>query len=78
VCDAHTRGDPRACITLVERAIEVGAPPIALKLQGDCLNRAGRRQEAIAAYQRFCRLAPDHPAISEVRGAVEGLGGHCP
>ena len=72
------RGDPSACVTLVERALESGAPAVALRVKGDCLLRAGRRAEAITAYRRFCQLEGDHPAIGEVRGIVEGLGSTCP
>ena len=75
--DALRNGDPRACITLVERAMEAGASSAALRLRGDCLARAGDREAALRAYERFCRLAPDHPAISEVRATVESLGGQC-
>ena len=70
-------GDPRACVTLVERAIEAGASSSALRLRGDCLVRAGDREAGLRAYERFCLLAPDHPAIGEVRALVESLGGRC-
>jgi predicted TPR repeat methyltransferase len=75
--EALRNGDPRACITLVERAMEAGASSAALRLRGDCLTRAGDRAAALRAYERFCLLAPDHPAISEVRATVESMGGHC-
>ena len=74
---ALRNGDPRACITLVERAMETGASSSALRLRGDCLIRAGDRDEGLRSYERFCLLAPDHPAISEVRALVESLGGRC-
>ena len=74
---ALRNGDPRACITLVERAMEAGASSAALRLRGDCLARAGDSAGALRAYERFCRLAPDHPAISEVRATVESMGGQC-
>ncbi len=70
-------GDARACVTLVDRAIDAGAPTSALRLRGDCLVRLGDRDEGLKSYERFCRLAPDHPAIGEVRALVEGLGGRC-
>ncbi len=75
---AYERGEPEVCSTLIERALAAGAPAIALQLQGDCLRRVGRNVAALRAYQGFCRLAPGHPAISEVRTLAQGLGGTCP
>ena len=74
---ALARGDGQACIGLTDRAIQAGAPAYALRLRGDCQLRAGDRPGAVASYERFCRIVPDHPSISEVRGIVEGLGGRC-
>lgn len=75
---AYSRGEPELCTTLVEQALGAGAPAIALKLQGDCFRRSGRNADALRSYQRFCRLVPDNPAISEVQALAEGLGGSCP
>ena len=75
---ALARGEPEVCTSLVERALTSGAPAIALKLQGDCYRRSSRDADALRSYQRFCRLAPDNPAISEVRALAEVLGGACP
>ncbi len=75
---ALARGEPEVCTALVERALTSGAPAIALKLQGDCYRRSSRDADALRSYQRFCRLAPDNPAISEVRALAEVLGGACP
>ena len=66
------------CSSLVERALAAGAPAITLKLKGDCFRRSGRMREALDAYQRFCRLVPDNPAIGEVMALAEALGGTCP
>ena len=70
-------GDASGCVSLVDRAIESGASTAALRLRGDCLVRAGDRAAALRSYERFCLLAPDHPAIGEVRALVESLGGRC-
>ena len=75
---AYSRGEPEVCTTLVEQALAAGAPAIALKLQGDCFRRSGRNADALRSYQRFCRLVPDNPAMSEVQALAEGLGGSCP
>jgi cytochrome c-type biogenesis protein CcmH/NrfG len=75
---AFARGEPEVCSSLVERALAAGAPAITLRLQGDCFRRSGRTREALAAYQRFCRLVPDNPAITEVTALAEALGGPCP
>ncbi|MFN7701320.1 MAG: protein kinase domain-containing protein [Deltaproteobacteria bacterium] len=71
-------GDATACVDLLDDLIAQGATPTALRRRGDCLLRLGERIEAIRDYQRFCRLAPDHPAIAEVREVLEGLGQTCP
>ncbi len=71
-------GDPTHCVELLDELIGQGATPAALRRRGDCLLRLGQRAEAIRDYQRFCRLAPDHPAIEEVREVLEGLGQTCP
>ncbi len=65
------------CVSLARQALAQGAPSAALRLEGDCLRRGGRNAEALVAYQRFCRVAPDHPAIAEVRALAESLGGPC-
>jgi hypothetical protein len=75
---ALARGDTSRCLELVDRALESGGGSTALRLQGDCYLRANNRSEAVKAYERFCRLAPDHPAIEEVRRLTESLGGRCP
>lgn len=71
-------GDPTGCVDVLDDLIAHGATPAALRRRGDCLLRLGDRAEAIRDYQRFCRLAPDHPAINEVREVLEGLGQSCP
>lgn len=75
---AQRASDFDGCVTLARQALEQGAPSAALRIQGDCLRRGGHGPEALTAYQRFCRVAPDHPAIGEVRALAEGLGGTCP
>ncbi len=74
---AMRAGDSARCIELLDQALSSGAPSFALRMRGDCLRREGREAEALRSYQRFCRIAPDHPAISEVRALVDGLGGRC-
>jgi hypothetical protein len=69
---------PDRCQAIIEHHVGAGDTPIALKRRGDCLMRAGRREEAIADYQHFCRIAPDHPSIGEVRETLEGMGQTCP
>ena len=75
---ALAHNDAAQCLAFLDRANELGAPASALHLRGDCLRRAGRNDEAVAAYKRFCRLAPDHPTIGDVRGYLESLGQTCP
>ncbi|MFK7987540.1 MAG: protein kinase [Sandaracinaceae bacterium] len=71
-------GDADRCITLLDEAIRSGAPAISLRRRADCLEAAGRRQEAVRDYQRFCRLVPDNPAVSDVRARLAGWGQTCP
>ena len=71
------QGETERCLELVSRALQRHGGSSALRLQGDCFLRAGKRPEALRAYERFCQLAGDHPAIGEVRGLVESLGGQC-
>jgi len=70
-------GRPLDCLRLVEQAQSRGAPPISLRLEGDCLLRAGRAADARKTFERFCRLEPDHPSIPELTRQVENLGGSC-
>ena len=76
--DAMRANDFDRCVTLARDAQRAGAPSAALRIEGDCLRRGGHNAEALQAYQRFCRVAPDHPAISEVRAMADSLGGTCP
>ncbi len=75
---ALSDGSAAECVEILSGLITGGGTPIALRRRGDCLMRMGRREEAIADYQRFCRIAPDHPAIAEVRETLEGMGRTCP
>jgi hypothetical protein len=75
--EAYVGGQPERCLELVDQAIARGAPPIALRLQGDCHRRRGDDRRALASYERFCAIAGDHPAIGEVRGLVDAMGGRC-
>ena len=76
--DALRAGEPQRCVQILDDAIRGGAPAIALRRRGDCYEAAGQRQAAIQDYQRFCRLVPDHPTISELRPLLEGWGRSCP
>ncbi len=71
-------GDPEGCVQILDDVLGTGGTPIALRRRADCLMRASRPDDAIRDYQRFCRIAPDHPAISEVRELLEGMGRTCP
>lgn len=71
-------GDPGTCVELLDDLIARGATPMALRRRAECLMRLGEYHEAIRDYQRFCRIAPDHPGIREVREVLEGLGQSCP
>jgi serine/threonine-protein kinase len=71
-------GDPERCVSILNEAIRDGAPAIALRRRADCYEAAGRRRDAVNDYQRFCRLVPDHPSVSEVRPLLEGWGRSCP
>jgi hypothetical protein len=75
---ALSDGSAANCVEILSGLISGGGTPIALRRRADCLMRLGRRDEAIADYQRFCRIAPDHPAIPEVRETLEGMGRTCP
>ena len=75
---ALASGAPQTCIDILDAVIADGATPFALKRRGDCLMRAGRRDDAIRDYQRFCRIAPDHPATGTVREQLAGMGLTCP
>jgi serine/threonine-protein kinase len=75
---ALSDGSAAECVEILSGLLGGGGTPIALRRRADCLMRLGRRDEAIADYQRFCRLAPDHPAIPEVREILEGMGRTCP
>jgi hypothetical protein len=72
-------GDPQRCIDILNEAIRSGDPPaIVLRRRGDCLEAAGRREDAVRDYQRFCRIMPDHPSISQLRPLLESWGRSCP
>jgi hypothetical protein len=71
-------GNPARCIEILDEAIRTGAPAIVLRRRADCYEAAGRRDDAVRDYQRFCRLLPDHPAIGEVRPLLESWGRTCP
>ncbi|WP_157068986.1 serine/threonine-protein kinase [Sandaracinus amylolyticus] len=75
---ALAEGDPNLCVTILDELIGRGATPFAIKRRADCELRAGRRADAIRDYQRFCQIAPDHPAISSVREQLAGMGLTCP
>ncbi|MCB9597711.1 MAG: protein kinase [Sandaracinaceae bacterium] len=74
---ALDEGDPARCVSILDRAIQSGAPAIALRRRGECYDRMGRRDAAIQDYQRFCRIAGDHPAIADVRPLLESWGQRC-
>jgi len=70
-------GDARRCVDLCDAAVRAGAGPDAIRLRGDCLLGVGDRSRALESYERFCRAAPTHPSIGEVRAIVQGMGGTC-
>ncbi len=74
---ARDEGDPARCVATLDRAIQAGAPAIALRRRAECYDLMGRRDAAIQDYQRFCRIAHDHPAIAEVRPLLESWGQRC-
>jgi serine/threonine-protein kinase len=76
--EALRAGEPQRCVQILDDAIRGGAPAIALRRRGDCHEAAGNRAAAIQDYQRFCRLVPDHPTISELRPLLESWGRSCP
>lgn len=71
-------GDAQHCVDILNDAIHTQASAPMLRRRGDCLARLGDTSEAIADYQRFCRLVPDHPAMPEVRDSLARLGATCP
>ncbi|MGE0785166.1 MAG: protein kinase [Sandaracinaceae bacterium] len=75
---AQRAGDPQRCVQILDEAIQSGASAIALRRRGDCYEAAGNREAAIRDYQRFCRLVPDHPSITEVRPLLASWGRTCP
>ncbi len=74
--DALHRGDANACISILRDARLRGAS--ALRLEGDCYLRAGRQNDAVKAYEEFCRRYPSNSSTAAIRGLVESLGGSCP
>jgi serine/threonine-protein kinase len=75
---ALSEGHPERCVEILDGVISRGGTPFALRRRADCLLRAGRRADAIRDYQRFCRIAPDHPAVPGVRETLAGMGLTCP
>lgn len=75
---AQRAGHPRECVQILDDAIRSGASAIALRRRADCYEAAGDRAHAVRDYQRFCRLVPDHPSISEVRPLLASWGHSCP
>ena len=73
---ALARGDAETCLTILRDARLLG--PRALRLEADCFLRAGRRDDAVKAYEEFCRRYPDNASTAAIRGLVESLGGTCP
>lgn len=70
------RGDAEACLSILRDARLRGPRP--LRLEGDCFLRAGHRDDAVKAYEEFCRRYPDNSSTAAIRGLVESLGGSCP
>lgn len=70
-------GNTGACLQFLD---EMGSrrTAAALKLEGDCHQRAGDLGQALRTYIRYCSVFPNGPAIDEVRGRVVGGGGSCP
>lgn len=70
-------GNTGACLEFLD---EMGSrrTAAALKLEGDCHQRAGDLAQALRTYTRYCSVFPNGPAIDEVRGRVVGGGGSCP
>ncbi|MFK8000299.1 MAG: protein kinase [Polyangiales bacterium] len=70
-------GNTAACLEFLD---EMGSrrTAAALKLEGDCHQRAGDLAQALRTYTRYCSVFPNGPAIDEVRGRVVGGGGSCP
>lgn len=70
-------GNTGACLQYLR---EMGSrrTAAALKLEGDCQQRAGDLREALRTYTRYCSVFPDGPAIDEVRRRVLSAGGSCP
>jgi serine/threonine protein kinase len=75
---ALARGDAAECVDILDDVIARGGSATALRRRAECLLRLGEVPEAIRDFRRFCRVAPDHPAIVEVREVLEGLGQSCP
>ncbi|MBN4049435.1 protein kinase [bacterium AH-315-N03] len=71
------QGHAAQCVSTLDDAIANGAPAIALARRGDCYEAMGQRGLAIRDYQRFCRIAHDHPAIAEIRPRLESWGQRC-
>ncbi|MCX7808123.1 MAG: hypothetical protein N2515_05915, partial [Deltaproteobacteria bacterium] len=76
--DSLRAGNPKHCVELLNDLIARFPLPIALRQRADCLLEMGEREAAIRDYRRFCRFAPEHPSVEEVRAAVQKLGVGCP
>ncbi len=75
---AQQGGNWADCVRYATEAMHARASSSMLKLRADCRAKLGDTAGALADYHRFCRVAYDHPAISEVRAAARALGRPCP
>lgn len=62
-----------AAAQAMERAFAKEPRPILMINIGQAYRKAGRYKEALAAYQRFLELAPDHPMAVDARDHIRTI-----
>lgn len=72
---AFDAGDLERALSEFTRAYELGGPPALARNMAVTLERLGRRQDAIASYQRYLTLVPDAADRSEVEARIGALSG---
>jgi hypothetical protein len=70
---AFDAGDLERALSELTRAYELGGPPALARNMAVTLERLGRRQDAIASYQRYLTLVPDASDRVEIEARITAL-----
>ena len=70
-------GDAARCLQILNELPTSRRPAYVMRLEGDCLLRLGRRDDAVKAYERICDTYPTSRGLDQLRQLVESLGGRC-